>query len=56
MKFEQTVFSDFWKKRLDKCQGVSFVADLSELVYFSSLCLIVWHLIRILFVSHSSYT
>jgi len=56
MKLEQTMFSDFWKKRLDKCQGVSFVADLSELVYASSVCLIVWQLIRILFVSYSSYT
>jgi len=34
MKREQTMFSDFWKKRLDNCQGVSFIADLSELVYF----------------------
>jgi hypothetical protein len=29
MKLEQTAFSDFWKKRLGKCQGVSFVADLT---------------------------
>jgi len=34
MKLVQTVFSDFWKKRFDKCQGGSFVADLSELVYW----------------------
>jgi hypothetical protein len=55
-KFEQTLFSEFWKKRLDERQGVSFVADLSELVYFSSVCFIVRQLMRILFVSHSSYT